>query len=186
MHDLYDSRSKEIIILGDTNCDDLPVEDKNTVIKNLRAFYGEYHIKQLMRKSTRVTNRSDTLIDHFLTNAPKFIIKSGVKTIGFSDHDLIYGLREITAVTTKEPKLIKYRSLKHYDPNKFREDLMDTEWTRSLGLKDIHQCSREWERKFDDLLNKHPPFKHRNVRNTYTPYIDNELRQKMFRRDLFK
>ena len=87
MYRFYDSRSKEIIILGDTNCDDLLVEDKNTVIKNLRAFYGEYQIKQLIRKSTRVTNRSDTLIDHFATNTPKFIIKSGVKTIGFSDHD---------------------------------------------------------------------------------------------------
>ena len=38
MYRFYDSRSKEIIILGDTNCDDLPVEDKKTVIKNLRAF----------------------------------------------------------------------------------------------------------------------------------------------------
>ena len=90
MYRFYDSSSKEIIILGDTNCDDLPDEDKNTVVKNLRAFYGEYQIKQLIRKSTRVTNRSDTLIDHFATNTPKFIIKSGVKTIGFSHHDLIY------------------------------------------------------------------------------------------------
>ena len=30
-----DIRQKEIIILGDTNCDDLPDKDKNTVIKNL-------------------------------------------------------------------------------------------------------------------------------------------------------
>ena len=101
----------------------------------------------------------------------------------------MYGMRKITAVTRKEPKLIKHRSLKHYDPNKFREDLMNTDWTRILGLKDIHQCSREWERKFVDHLNKHAPFKHRNVRNTYAPYIcsfNNELRQKLFRRDLFK
>ena len=160
----YDSRSKEIIILGDTNCDDLPVENKNTVIKNLRAFYGEYQIKQLIRKLTRVTNGSDTLTDHFATNTLKFIIKSGVKTIGFSDHDLIYGIHKITAVTRKEPKLIKYRSLKHYDPKKFREDLMNTDWTRILGLKDIPQCSREWERKFVDLLNKHAPFKHWNLK----------------------
>ena len=63
---------------------------------------------------------------------------------------------------------------------------MNTDWTRILGLKDIHQCSRKWERKFVDLLNKHAPFKHRNVRNTYAPCIDNELRQKMFPGDLFK
>ena len=95
-------------------------------------------------------------------------------------------MRKITTVTRKEPKLIKYRSLKHHNPIKFGEDLLNTDWTRILGLKDIHQCSREWERKSVDLLNKHAPFKHRNVRNTYAPYIDNELKQKMFCGDLFK
>ena len=68
-------------------------------------------------------------------------------------------MRKITAVTRKEPKLIKYRSLKYYDPEKFWEDLMNTDWTRILGLKDIHQCSGEWQIKFVDLLNKHAPFK---------------------------
>ena len=42
-----DIRQKEIIILGDTNCDDLPDEDKSTVIKNLMAFYREFQMKQL-------------------------------------------------------------------------------------------------------------------------------------------
>ena len=92
-----DIRQKEIIILGDTNCDDLPDEDKNTVIKNLRAFYREFQMKQLIRNSTRVTSRSNTLLDHFATNTPKFIAISGVKTIGFSDHDLIYGMRKISS-----------------------------------------------------------------------------------------
>ena len=77
---VYDSRGKEIIILGDINCDDLLVEDKNTIIKNLRAFYGELP-NQTIRKRTRVTNHSDTLIDHF--NTPKFIIKLRVKNYWF-------------------------------------------------------------------------------------------------------
>ena len=71
--------------------------------------------------------------------------------------------------------------MKHYDPKKFWQDLMDADWTRILVLKDIHQCL-----KFVEFLNKHTSFKHGNVRNTYAPYIDNELRQKMFRQDLFK
>ena len=79
-------------------------------------------------------------------------------------------------MTRKEPKLIKYQSLKHYDPKKFWEDLINTDWTRILDLKDVHQCSHEWERKFVDLSNKHAPFKYRNVRNTSAPYMENELR----------
>ena len=36
-----------------------------------------------------------------------------------------------------------------------------------------------------NILDKHP-FKQRNVRNNYAPYIDHEFRQKMFLRDLYK
>ena len=135
--------------MGDTNCDDLPDEDKNTVIKNLRAFYHEFQMKQLIRNSTRVTNRSNTLLDHFATNTPKFIAISGVKTISFSDHDLIYGMCKISSKVKKEPKRIRYRSLKHYDPICFREELnMSIKWDKIINLDDLHQCSREWERNF--------------------------------------
>ena len=118
-----DIRQKEIIILGDTNCHDLSDEDKNTVIKYLRAFYREFEMKQQIRNSTHVTNRSDTLLDHFATNTPKFIAISGVKTISFNDHDLIYGIRKISSKVKNEPKRIRYRNLKHYDPIRFREEL---------------------------------------------------------------
>ena len=116
-----DIRQKEIIILGDTNCDDLPDEDKNTVIKNLRAFYHEFQMKQLIRNSTHVTNCSNTLLDHFATNAQKFITISGVKTVGFSDHDLSYGMCKISSKVKKEPKHVRYRNLEHYNPVRFRE-----------------------------------------------------------------
>ena len=109
--------------MGDTNCDDLPDEDKNTVIKNLRAFYHQFQRKQLIRNSTHVTNHSNTLLDHFATNTPKFITIAGVTTIDFSDHDLLYGRRKISSIVIKEAKRVRYRSLKHYNPVRFREEL---------------------------------------------------------------
>ena len=148
--------------MGDTNCDDLPDEDKNTVIKNLRAFYRKFQMKQLIRNSTRVTNRWNTLLDHFATNTPKFIAISGVKTIGFSDHDLIYGMRKISSKVKKEPEHIRYCSLEHYDPIRFREELnMSIKWDKIINLDDLHQCSRKWEKNFVNISDKDAPFKHR-------------------------
>ena len=171
--------------MGDTNGDDLPDEDKNTVIKNLRAFYREFQMKQLIMNSTRVSSRSSTSLDHFATNTPKSIAISRMKAIGFSDHDLIYGMRKMSGKVKKEPKRIRYRSLKHYDPIRFCEELnMSIKWNKIINLDDLHQCSREWERNFINILDKHTPFKHRKVRNNYAPYIDHELRQKMFLRNL--
>ena len=144
-------------------------------------------MKQLIRNSTRATNRSDTLLDHFATNTPKFIAISGVKTIGFSYHDLIYGMRKISSKVKKEPKHIRYRSLKHYNPIRFHEELnMSIRWDKIINLDDLNQCSREWERNFINIPDKHAPFKHRKVRNNYAPYIDHELRQKVFLRNLCK
>ena len=96
VYQFFDTKDKEIILLGDTNCDDLPEEGKNAVVRNLRNFYREFHMKQLIKKPTRTTNISSTIIDHFATNRPKSIGESGVKTIGFSDHDLIFGMRKIS------------------------------------------------------------------------------------------
>ena len=55
----------------------------------------------IIRNSTRVTNCSNTLLDRFATNAPKFITISGVKTIRFSDHDLIYGMHKVSSKVKK-------------------------------------------------------------------------------------
>ena len=63
---------------------------------------------------------------------------------------------------------------------------MSIKWDKIINLDDLHQCSREWERNFVNILDKHAPFKHRKVRNNYALYIDHELRQKMFLRDLYK
>ena len=96
-------------------------------------------MKQLIRNSTRVTNRSDTLLDHFATNTPHFIAISGVKPIGFSDHDLIYGMYKISSKVKKEPKRIRYRGLKHYGPIRFREELiMSIKWDKIINLDDLH------------------------------------------------
>ena len=92
----FNTKDIEIILLGDTNCDDLPEEGKNAVVRNLRNFYS---IKQLIKKPTHTTNISSMIIDHFATNRPNFIDESGVKTIGFSDHNLSFDMRKISNKT---------------------------------------------------------------------------------------
>ena len=64
-----DSEDKEIILIGDTNCDNLAEEDcKNGMKKRLK--YIEDQFKQLIKNPTRVAKSSATLIDHFSTNQP--------------------------------------------------------------------------------------------------------------------
>ena len=68
---ILDSENKEIILIGDTNCDNLAEEDcKNGMKKRLNELYIEYQFKQLIKNPTRVAKSSATLIDHFSTNNP--------------------------------------------------------------------------------------------------------------------
>ena len=105
------------LLIGDSNCDDLPDQDKNSIVAKLRGFYRQYQFKQLIKQPTRTTNKSSTLLDHFASNKPNFIISSGSKTIGFSDHDLIYGMRKYQVVCEKNLKSLKAGTLNTIPPN---------------------------------------------------------------------
>ena len=50
-----DNENKEIILIGDINCDDLPIDEKSTMIRNLRGLYRVYQMKQLIKEPTRST-----------------------------------------------------------------------------------------------------------------------------------
>ena len=71
----------------------------------LKTLYKEYQFKQIVKNSTRVTNRSSTLIDHFATNRPERITNYGSFVVGFSDHDTVFGMRKISGNLKKEPKI---------------------------------------------------------------------------------
>ena len=123
-----ENKNKELILIGDINSNDLNIDDKNKVIDHLRSVYRQFQMKQLIKFPTRSTLTSQTLIDHFASNKPRYIIDSGVFTTGFSDHDLICGVRKVSSRINREPKIIKSRQLKNYDPTKFRKELQQVDW----------------------------------------------------------
>ena len=181
-----EKEQKETILIGDVNCNDLDLVGKNKVLETLRNIYHEYQLKQLIRNPTRSTLTSQTLIDHFATNKPKLIINFGVFTTAFSDHDLIFGIQKVSSRVDREPKIIKSRQLKNYDPVKICRDLEKVNWDLILKQDSVHAMSSEFENCFVTILDKHAPLRQHKVRNTYAPYIDHELRHKMFLRDFYK
>ncbi len=76
-----DKESKEIILLGDTNCDlsekstDSSISSAGQHITNL---YELFSFKELIEEPTRVTVNTSTIIDHIATTCPRNILHSGV------------------------------------------------------------------------------------------------------------
>ena len=137
----FDKTETEVIILGDVNCDDLPDQDKNSIVAKRRGFYKQYQFRQLIKHPTRTTDKSSTLLDHFASNKPNFITLSCSKSIGFSYHDLVFGIRKISDSMRKEPNIVNYRNTKHYTPEIFKKDLSEISWEHILTAMDPNTMS---------------------------------------------
>ena len=182
----FDKTETEVIILGDVNCDDLPDQDKNSIVAKLRGFYKQYQFRQLIKHPTRTTDKFSTLLDHFATNKSNFITLSGSKYIGFSDHDLVFGICKISGSMQKEPKIVNCRNTQHYTPEIFRKALSEVSWEHILTAMDPNTMSELWLDQFTDILDQIASLKQRKVKNSYAAYIDKDLRQTMLLQDFYK
>ena len=84
-----DKEGKEIILLGDTNCDLTPKQAEQPIdndSKHMLDLYELFSFKQLIGGPTRVTLTTSSTIDHIATTCARNIVKSGVHEISLSDH----------------------------------------------------------------------------------------------------
>ena len=98
-----DREDKEIILLGDTNCDILPKYSKEgnansndlpTHSLHLLGIYNLFGFHQLIESPTRETLATTSLIDHIATTSKTNIVSSGIHKSSFSDHYLVFCVRK--------------------------------------------------------------------------------------------
>ena len=100
-----DNENKEIMLIGDINCDDLPVDEKSTMIRKLRDLCRVYQMK-LIKEPTRSTLTTATIIDPFATNKPNLIISSGLFATVFSDYDMIFSIRKVSSQVKRSATIL--------------------------------------------------------------------------------
>ena len=97
MLELVSIEKKEILVLGDLNCDYL-VNSDNKEIKHIITAFG---LKQLVTSPTRITNQSSTLIDATCSNEPQNISIMKVIPAGQSDHEMVGCARKLNNIKHK-------------------------------------------------------------------------------------
>ena len=123
------------------------MDHKNANTKKLKLVYSEYQLEQLIRSYTRIdvttTEQGDkkiskSLIDHFSSSNPKFILKADVLETGMVGHYLVYGVRKVNAWRLKKehakPKIVESRNMIQYDKALFLHDLQQIDWKTILDL----------------------------------------------------
>ena len=120
------------IVMGNNN-----IDVQNSVICNKsRAYSGMLNsnaFHQIIDIPTRVTDSSNTIIDHIITNIYGDEVIPGVLQESLTDHYPIFII--LNQLKTKTAGTIRYtRSLKNFEPEKYKSDLEQSLNERNLDI----------------------------------------------------
>ena len=125
-----------------------------------------FDFSQLVKKPTRVTPHSATLIDHVYTNQPDKITECIVSKIALSDHYPVRLPRHTSQLQTKKRNhnSIKYRSFTIFDNSTFLENLNTESENFKCTQFNSNMNFLTWNALFLSVLNKHAPIKEKRVK----------------------
>ena len=149
--------------------------------------YDLFSFHQLIKRGTRETLKSSTLIDHIATTKKSNIVTSGVHETSISDHYMVYCVRKFRWASKRQHKNITTRQLKHFDQTEFINDLLLVDWKGIVSNgDDINLIVEQWTKMFSLILDKHAPVRNRRVSNKFSPWLTKDLKQLSATRDRLK
>lgn len=128
---------------------------------------------------------SDTCIDHIYTNTAELCSKAISRTVGFSDHNVIAMVR-ITKVPKARPRILLQRSYKSFSEIAFIKDIKNVKWDDVLNSKDVNMALQYFSSLLFPIIDRHAPLKKFSVRSTFSPWLDNDIKTLLMKRDDLK
>lgn len=168
---------KETILLGDFNLNWL---DPNTTTE--RNLFNDLNLTQIIKDPTRITNKTETLIDCIFVTHPNRVIQSGVLPDCFSDHCVVFCFWKIFTPHFP-PKHIRIRNMKLFNSDLYINDLQKVNWYRLNLIPDVDLA---WEFFYAELLqviDKHAPWRTIRVKGYHLPWISGDLIRLFKKRD---
>ena len=160
------SEGKELILLGDFNCN---VSGRHPQQTGLADLATEINMSQLIAEPTRVTETSNTTIDlQFSTNASQFVQSGCVHTFVHSDHHMIYGVLK-AKVTRSRSVYQEVRCLAKCNVDDLLTDLATAPWSLADSCEDVDDMWECWKQFFFHVLDSHAPKKSVRVRGHNLP-----------------
>ena len=148
-----EAENKELIVLGDLNCDvsKTPLDNQT---RKLQFLCSLYQFDQLINEPTRVTPTSASLIDLILTNKPENISQSGVVHLGISDHSLIFAIRKLTVPKSGKtsPMVREVRDFKNLVQNDFIHNISQLPWDFKNQFTSPNTSWQVWKSLFLEAL----------------------------------
>ena len=171
----------DLFILGDWN-----VNYKNTLspkYKKLVFFENCNNLRQIIKDTTRNTDKSKTLIDLILTNT-KDIAASGTLHTFISDHQPIFVTKKKLRTRPNQVSF-KGRSYKNLNLDSLLTNLNNLDWEDFYTLNDPEQAWQILQKEITEELDKQCPVRKSNIRHYVPDWIGPELKELIKDRDYF-
>ncbi|CAB3981754.1 Hypothetical predicted protein [Paramuricea clavata] len=168
-------------ILGDLNCITLKECPENKALTDISI---ELNLTQSITTPTRITDRSQSLIDVILIFNPDLVCDSGVIDTAISDHLPVFATLKLRL--PKPPsRFITVRSFKNYDPSLFSAALASNSSNLlSIFTKpDVDSKLATFNIVLISTLEAHAPVKRIKIRSRPCPYVTTEIKDLMNARD---
>jgi len=165
------SDQQEIYIMGDINIDLLKSDADKLCFASLME---DYHLHQLIKKPTRLTQSTKSLIDIIYTNKPLYNKCSNVVPETISDHCLIYTVRKKERTKKCQTKTVKLRTFKDTNNEKLKQMIKSAPWWILDFPRTVSEQYELFMKIINFVLDIHAPIKTFRVKAMRKPWMNAE------------
>ena len=154
--------------------------------KNYSQLLKTNGLKQIINIPTRITDTTESLLDHILVNTSNKISQSGVISKGISDHDMIFCTRKHYKDKSGKHNSIKIRSMKNYSAELFLEELSKITFPDYSTFQCVNNAYSDFVDKLMSVIDKIAPIKEIRVKGNSKPWFDGDISERIKIRDKLK
>lgn len=174
-----------VIIVGDFNID---LTKENTSNYNIRKTFNDilnkYNLCNIVNVPTRITDSSQTIIDHIIipkTCKPKISICNAID-LALSDHHLVYCSFNIAKSQKRKPIFRICKNYKDIDIDKLRNDISNVPWQICDIFDDVDDSVYAWDKLYKSVINEHIKERKVKIRAHSHPWMNSSIRKELNKR----
>jgi hypothetical protein len=185
---IVENEGKDIVVIGDINCN-LLADEFCCYTRKMIDVCESFNLTQLITKPTRVTEKSKSLLDHIYVSDHNSVKNSGVIYSGVSDHDIVFVSCGKIKINTNHANHHKYKVGRNYtnlDDESFLNEMYSVNWDSIYTCNDVNVCIDRFETLFRSVADRHAPIKRKRVRQNQSPWLSADIISMMRKRDVLK
>ena len=162
-----------LMLTGDIDIDVLRPSDH--LAQRYQGILDMFELTQIVKRPTRTTRTSKTLIDHFITNHQQKVTNTGIIPCSIvSDHNAIYACVNVR-LPRFQPRYKFIRDIRNFNKDVFKEDFSTLPLSVIYYSDDPDEQLETLNTLISECLERHPPLRKVRVTRPPAPWMKGPL-----------